>query len=269
MGGGGSTPAQNGTVTAEAIAVAKTILEGLKDTSGNQVYIPYQLASDFVDGATSYNTTTGKWGLSISSLGGEWVARFLELQDVTNLASLQNVTYDSLKDWMLQGLQMYEAPLQTAWPDLSKVQSAGAKVLHFHGEMDNSIPPASSVRYWESVRSVMYPTQSYNASTASLSEFYRLFLVPGAVHCGPNPEQENSLWPQTSLQTVIEWVEEGVAPDTLNGTVFYGENKGKVEPICQWPLRPLWVDGTMECRYDQASIDSWQYNLTGVSIPVF
>lgn len=58
-----SEPAQNGTVTAEAVAVAQTIVDGLHDSQGRREYISYQMGASFDDAATSYNSTTDSWGL--------------------------------------------------------------------------------------------------------------------------------------------------------------------------------------------------------------
>ncbi|KAJ3177915.1 hypothetical protein HDU87_004197 [Geranomyces variabilis] len=99
------TPAQKGTVSAQALKVATTILGGLKDSSGKQVYIQYQFAAQFVDGATPFHSTTQTWKLSISSLAGEWITRFLQHYNST-LASLDGVTLDTLKQWMILGTKM-------------------------------------------------------------------------------------------------------------------------------------------------------------------
>jgi tannase len=98
-----ATPVQNGTVSAEGVAVAAKILDGLKTTDGKRAYLPYQYAADFDDGATAYDSTTDTWGLSISGLGAEWVVRYLELLDSSSFSgnSFDNVTYDTLRDWML------------------------------------------------------------------------------------------------------------------------------------------------------------------------
>ncbi|KAL3427786.1 tannase subunit protein [Phlyctema vagabunda] len=266
-----ATPEQNGTVTAEGVAVASEILKGLHDSEGRRVYLTYQPAASFADAATQYNAETGEWELSISGLGAEFPARFLQLQNTSTLATLDNVTYDTLKDWMLEGWQKYEDTLQTTWPDLTPFQAAGGKVLHFHGESDDSIPTASSVRYYESVRQVMYPGLSYNASVAALDPWYRLFLVPGAGHCAPSTAQPNGPFPQSNLATLIDWVERDIEPVTLNATVLAGPRKGEKGQICSWPLRPMWsLNGTlMQCEYDQASIDTWIYDFDAVKLPVY
>ena len=259
-----STPAQEGTITEEGVAVVKTFLDGLHDSEGRRVYLNYRPGSSFSDATTSYDEETDTWGLSISSLGGEWVARFLQLRDVDTLETLDNVTYDTLKEWMVYGMNKYADSLQTTNPDLSDFRTAGGKVIHVHGESDDSIPAGSSVHYYDSVRSVMFPDVGYNESVSALDEFYRLYLVPGGAHCGSNSNQPGGGWPQTTLQTVIEWVENGAAPETLDGT-------DEIDTICRWPLRPLWSgNGTsFSCVYDQESIDTWTYEFDAYKVPLY
>ncbi|KAK3076182.1 hypothetical protein LTS18_013696 [Coniosporium uncinatum] len=273
MGPGGlsaSTPAQNGTVTAKGVAVADEIINGLHDSHGRRVYLSYQPAASFVDAQTVYNASTNSWPATASGIGAEFVTRYLHLLNSSAL-SLDNVTYDSLRDWIYEGWQMYEDSLQTTWPDLTPFQTAGGKILHYHGESDNSIPTASSVHYYESVRRTMYPHLSYNASNAALGEWYRLFLIPGAAHCSVDPLQPNGPWPQTNLEVLINWVEKDVVPTTLNATHLAGDNVGENAQICAWPLRPFWTDNgtTMECRYDQRSIDTWMFHFDSFKLPVY
>lgn len=139
------------------------------------------------------------------------------------------------------------------------------------GESDNSIPTSSSVRYWNSVREFLYPSLSYNDSAASLSDFYKFFSVPGAAHCNTDPNEPNGPFPQTNLAVMIDWVEKGNAPTTLNATVLAGESLGENRQICEWPLRPLWgsENGTMECVYDQESLDTWDYDLDFTQFTIY
>lgn len=266
----GSTPAQNGTVTAQGIAVALKILDGLHDSEGKRVYFTYTPSSTWTDAQTTYNEATGQWELDVTSLGGSFVQVLLDLQEGSNLANLNNVTYDTLRDWIYEGWNRYQDVLMTNWPDLTPVQNAGTKIIHYHGESDYSIPTASSVYYWNSVRKVLFPGATYNESVEAIDEFYRLFLVPGGSHCSPNSYEPNAPWPQTNLPLLIDWVENGNAPDTLNGTVLLGDNIGQNQQICRYPLRPLWTNNaTMECVYDQTSIDSFDYDLDAFKLPVY
>lgn len=278
IGDGSSTlpaPAQNGNITGQGVAVAIEILRGLHDSKDRQVYLPYQYGTTFADAATEYNNAAGQWEISTSpispqSYGSDWVERYLLLQNSSALPSLDNITYDTLKEWMILGLQRYSDSVQTTWPDLSKWQEAGGKILHWHGESDNSIPTAASVRYRESVRKTMYPHLSYNASEEALSEWYKFFSIPGAAHCSYNPYQPNAPFPQTNLPVMIDWVERGIAPQALNATILLGEHKGENRQICAWPLRPFWnSDGMQECVFDRESLDTWFYDLDAVKVPVF
>jgi tannase len=57
----------------------------------------------------------------------------------------------------------------------------------------------------------------------------------------------------------------------LNATVLLGEHISENAQVCAWPLRPLWSTNgtTMECRYDQDSIDTWLYDLDAFKVPVY
>lgn len=265
-----SIPEQNGTITAEAVAVAAQIIDGLHDTDGKRAYLSYQPTAAFEDGATTYNADTGDWELSIAGAGGEWVVRFLELTSASNLDSLDGVTYDTLRDWMREGWYRYQDSLQTNNPDLTDYLSNGGKIIHFHGESDPSIPTASSAHYYESVRSVMYPDTSYNDSITAINDWYRFYIVPGAAHCTTNTLQPNGPFPDTNLGVMIQWVEQGIVPTTLNATILQGDYEGQNEQICSFPLRPLWTDNsTLTCVYDQASIDAWTYSFPAYKLPLY
>ncbi|OCT54987.1 Tannase [Cladophialophora carrionii] len=270
--GSPAIPVQQGNVTKQAVAVAKKILEGLHDSQGRRVYFAPTPGAQMTEAQTGYNATTQQWGLSVISLGGVFVEVEIHLRNGSNLPDLDGVTYDTLKDWITEGMQRFQGVLETTWPDLTPYRDAGGKVLMFHGEADWGIPTASSVRYWESVRKIMNPGQSYNDSAAAQNEFFKLFLVPGATHCAANPAQPDGPFPQTNLAVMIDWVENGIAPQTLNATVLLGEHKGRNQQICAWPLRPVWRGNNAtspECRFDEQSVDYWNYDLDAFKVPIY
>ncbi|OQV09061.1 hypothetical protein CLAIMM_13239 [Cladophialophora immunda] len=270
--GSPATPVQQGNVTKQAIAVAKKILDGLHDSQGRRVYFAPTPSAQFTEAQTGWDATANRWGLSVISLGGVFVEVELDLLNGTNVPDLAGVTYDTLKGWIVEGMQRFQGVLETTWPDLTPYRDAGGKVLMFHGESDWGIPTASSVRYWESVRRTMHPGAGYNASVAAQNDFFRLFLVPGATHCAANPAEPAAPFPQTNLAVMIDWVERGVVPHTLNGTVLLGPDKGRNQQICAWPLRPVWAPGNAtgpQCRYDQKSVDYWNYDLDAFNVPIY
>ncbi|ORY68409.1 tannase [Pseudomassariella vexata] len=268
-GGGGASPAINGTVSAEAASVANDIIKGLFDSKGRQVYISFQPSAPFSDAATSYNTSSGQYYAKASGIALQYINLFLKEVD-SNSLSLDGVTYDTLRTWILEGMQKFADTLQTTWPDLEDFHDNGGKVIHFHGESDDSVPAASSVIYHDSVRKIMYPDQDQKDGYDSLNEWYKLFLVPGAGHCAPSTTQPNGPFPQAVLQSVIDWVENGIEPTMLNATVLNGNTTDVEQKLCGFPLRPYWDDdGTMECVYEQESIDSWLPTFDSIPLPVY
>lgn len=266
MGGGAAgssssnNPEQNGTITADDIAVAQAVYDGLHSSDGKRAYLSWQIGSELSDADPTYDNTTSSWKLNIPATGGEWVTKFVQLLNIDNLENLDGVTYDTLVEWMNTGMIRYLDSLQTTIPDLTPFQSSGAKLIHYHGESDPSVPAASSVHYWQSVRSIMYPDMTDAEAIEAMNEWYQFYLIPGAAHCGANALQPGP-YPEDNMATIIDWVENGIKPSRLNATVSSGEHSGEVQQLCQWPTRPLWASNssTFHCVDDEASIESWTY----------
>jgi feruloyl esterase len=93
------------------------------------------------------------------------------------------------------------AILDGASPDLSAFRARGGKLVHYHGWSDEAAPPRTSLAYYKRVRAKMGKT----------SDFYRLFMAPGMLHCGhsggPGPTT------LAALEAVVRWVEEGKPPE--------------------------------------------------------
>lgn len=265
-----STPEQSGTVTAEGVAVAQAIYDGLHNSAGERAYLSWQIGCSLDDADTTYNNETDTWELSIPSTGGEFVTKFVQLLDLDNLSTSDDLSYDILVDWMTTAFTRYYDTLQTTLPDLTAFQSSGGKLLHYHGESDPSIPAASSVHYWQSVRSIMYPNITDAEAEADMADWYQFYLIPGAAHCGANSLQPGP-YPQNNMKTMIDWVENGVQPSALNATVSSGSNAGETQMLCQWPTRPLWSgnSSTFNCVTDDASIESWTYDFPAFKVPVY
>ncbi|CAK7235107.1 hypothetical protein SBRCBS47491_009178 [Sporothrix bragantina] len=252
--GGPPSPASQGIVSAKAAEVANAFWRGLFDSkTGRQIYISYPPSASFADTATAFDASTDSYGPYLTDMGTTFVNMFLREQAVTaantlfGLSSARSLTGDQLKAWILEGLQKYSDSVQTDWPYLGDYHNNGGKILHYHGESDNSIPVGSSVLYHDSIRRTMYPGQSFNESHAALADWYRLLCL-------------------------IAWVEHGQNPAQLNATVFgTGDLAGQNETLCSFPLRPLWTNnGTkMDCVYNQTPIDTWLPKLDGLPLPVY
>ncbi|KAJ6575698.1 Tannase/feruloyl esterase, partial [Mycena vulgaris] len=109
--------------------------------------------------------------------------------------------------------------------------------LTYHGRRDPIIPSTNSKRVYDLI--------SHTLSLPLLDDFYRLFLIPGMGHCsgglgassfgqsgGLNVMNDTS---HNILLALVDWVERGVAPDTIGGS---GEN-GTTRTHCRYPMRSV------------------------------
>jgi len=107
-------------------------------------------------------------------------------------------------------------------PDLTAFRAKGGKLIMRHGWADMSLNPLVTIDYYDKVLATMGP---------QTSDFFRFFPVPGMFHCAGGTGV-TSLDPMTPL---INWVEGGVAPDSLAGSRV---EKGVVtltRPVCPYP----------------------------------
>lgn len=116
--------------------------------------------------------------------------------------------------------------IETWKGDLSAYQSKGGKILHYHGNADSIITSTNSPRYYDHVSATM------DAPSSELDEFYRFFVVSGMDHCaggagawqiGQSAASAEGVKkdPQHNvLLRMIDWVENGNAPETVTGTKF-------------------------------------------------
>jgi hypothetical protein len=83
-------------------------------------------------------------------------------------------------------------------PDLAAFRARGGKLIQYHGWNDPAIPARGSIVYYENVRATM----------GELGDFYRLYLVPGMLHCGGGAGPSGVNW----LSLIQDWVEQGRPP---------------------------------------------------------
>jgi feruloyl esterase len=121
-------------------------------------------------------------------------------------------------------------------PDLAAFKQRGGKLILYHGWSDAQISPEATRRYYESVMQTL-------GGRAAAEEFARLFLLPGVGHCrgGTGADHFDALGP------LVEWVEQGVAPDRI---VAWREVDGEVvrtRPLCAYPKVARWTgEGSMD-----------------------
>ncbi|RYP12948.1 hypothetical protein DL767_010974 [Monosporascus sp. MG133] len=143
--------------------------------------------------------------------------------------------------------------------DLSGFKERGGKMLTYHGLKDGIITSEISPLYYEHVSETM------GLSPSEMDDFYRLFRISGMAHCEGGPgaafigntrrnmatedPDENVLW------SMVRWVEQGIAPDTITGTAYVNGSKSAGVAFkrkhCRWPFRNVYQGGDPDLE------DSW------------
>jgi len=102
-------------------------------------------------------------------------------------------------------------------PDLTPFKRRGGKLIQYHGWNDPAIPPLGSPKYYNEMRAAMGDTSS----------FYRLYMVPGMLHCRGGNGPHDVEW----LDLLDTWVTRGQAPTTLLAKA----DSGDTQLLCPYP----------------------------------
>lgn len=125
-------------------------------------------------------------------------------------------------------------------PDLREFQARGGKLIQYHGWSDPDISPLNSIHYYESVVDLMGRGGGAGRTQTGLSatqDFYRLFMVPGMQHCGGGPGPDTF----DMVSVLSDWVELGVAPQSVTATHQTGGQPDMSRPLCPYPQEAQWT----------------------------
>ena len=92
----------------------------------------------------------------------------------------------------------------------------------YFGWADTALNPMMGVNYYEDVLAVTGP---------QTRDFYRLFMVPGMFHCGGGLGVSTADY----LGALMEWVEQGTAPDRISAARAIGGSIEMTRPLCPFP----------------------------------
>lgn len=128
--------------------------------------------------------------------------------------------FDAERD--MEKLEKIGALLDARDPDLARFRDRGSKILMYFGWADPALTPLMGIDYYEQVRRTM---------GGRTEEFFRLFMLPGVLHCGGGlgPSEFDSMTP------LVEWVERGTPPERLTATLRRGGKAVRSRPLCVYP----------------------------------
>jgi len=108
------------------------------------------------------------------------------------------------------------------------VYKKGAKIVQAHGWSDSLVSALAA-------SSGLYETALKKMGVERTKSFWKLYMVPGAGHCGGGI----GAYPTTGFQAMVDWVEKGIEPGALIGTrnanVDANYPEKRTRPICPYP----------------------------------
>jgi hypothetical protein len=113
-------------------------------------------------------------------------------------------------------------------PDLRDFGRRGGKLIIWHGWNDPLIVAEGSVDYYDRV-------VKKTGNLRRTQEFARLYMAPGVGHCAGGPGHQ----PQRAFDAVVNWVEKGIAPDTLLASRTV-QGATQTRPLCPYPAIARW-----------------------------
>ncbi|OTA99242.1 hypothetical protein M426DRAFT_325327, partial [Hypoxylon sp. CI-4A] len=228
--------------------------EPIADTSGNIVYPAFELGSDTDVFSNNQENGTAKMGYTI--LQDFWCGA------VYNDSSWTPDNFSEID--MEFAIKVNPGQVNAAETDLSGFYNRGGKIISYHGRNDETVTSALSERFFTKVQSTL------NLTLEEQQSFYRLFFLPGMHHCSRGlgawsignaqkyPYDKALLDPEhNALLALVEWVENGTAPETLVGTKYENDSIGSVitaqRTYCPYPQTSKW-DGVN----DTSLATSWK-----------
>jgi feruloyl esterase len=113
-------------------------------------------------------------------------------------------------------------------PDLRRFRAAGGKFINYVGWHDLGTIPDEAIDYYETTERTM-------GGRAQTEDFFRMFMIPGALHCrgGEGPDSVDF------LSYIEAWVERGEAPDVMIGARRNEEGRTLfTRPLYPYPTIP-------------------------------
>jgi feruloyl esterase len=196
-------------LTSDQVGALQKAFAGPKDSHGNQVYAAFPYDTGYILGGA------GAFSNFLPSAGPNPLASVLPPADLDI-------------DKLVAGVEANENQTltDTTWTNLSSFSAHGGKLIFYHGTSDPIFSPFDTLAYYEKMAAA-------NGGSDQVQSWSRFFFVPGMNHCQGGPATLDSF---DALGAVVNWVENGTAPDSIVAT---GKSlPGRSRPLCAYPRHP-------------------------------
>jgi feruloyl esterase len=151
--------------------------------------------------------------------------------------------------------------------ELFGFQRRGGKLLLHHGQQDQQITSFHTPIFYDRIANGMG-----GLDYEQMDEFLRFFRISGMFHCNAGPGawvigQGGGAAPldgvafdgqHNVLATIVDWVEKGIAPETITGTKFVNDTLALGVDFernhCRWPYRNTYLGQGK----DPKKAESWE-----------
>lgn len=233
-------------LTDEQISALKTLMDGPKDSKGNQLYSNWAWDPGLADaGWRKWNLGTEKDPARNVSLGADSTSHVFR-------TPAADVGYDtaSLLKWSLAynfdtdpaKQKLSEALHNAVSTDYNEFKSHNGKLILYHGMADPVFSAYDTINYYNKVVAA-------NGGLKATQDFARLFLVPSMSHVNGGPATDQF----DMLTAIMNWTEKGKAPDKI---IASGSKGGPLEGVSR-PIFPYPAQTVYDGKGDKKSADSF------------
>ena len=234
-------------LSSDQIATLQKAYEGTFDSKGTRLYPSWQWDGGIGgrDG-NAYNSTWRAWWLGAYSKERNNATKLtyataaavayttppvLPLSAADSLRYSLSYNFDSEPIKLFLTTSVYAESTAsmtfTDSPDLSKFRARGGKMMVYHGASDSSVSVNDTLGWYQNVD---------QRSGGGVTQFARMFVVPGMNHCSGGPATDNF----DMLPQLVDWVEKGIAPTAVVASAsrpgFFGVTS-RSRPLCPYPAQ--------------------------------
>ena len=111
-------------------------------------------------------------------------------------------------------------------PNLDAFKAKVRRLIMWHGWADSGLSALGTIKYYEQVQ----------ARDAKAGDYFRLFMMPGVLHCGGGAGPDTTDW----TAAIVDWVEHNKAPDRIIASKMSEGVAMRTRPLCPYPQRAVY-----------------------------
>lgn len=215
---------QCGAITGSDASIIARIIEGPRDQDGKFLWYGMPWGTDL----TPLSGTAGEpLEPRVMGITYDWLRYFLAQDPDFDWKTIDRDGFERLWE---QSVEQYGEVIGTDSADLGAFRDRGGKIALWHGWSDPLISIHGTIDYFERVVEEM-------GGQSHAADFIRFFTAPGVGHCGRGAGPQ----PYGQLEALIEWVENGNAPETLPAAIRNSSGDiTRSRPLCPYPLTAVY-----------------------------